>query len=102
MKKKNYFAYLIDQFYKVLCLFEEKNLGLTTFIDSLSYEIYGLQYRVKNNESRVIIDSLLNILEHLYDDSLQAEYDLKVIKREIFHCTSLVEKMRDKEFGDQK
>lgn len=87
-----YYKTLIDKLYKCLCLFEEKNEGLVSFIHSLAYEIYGLQYHVKEKELP-IIESLTVILEHLYDDSLQVEYDLTIVRREIFHCMDLIKKL---------
>ncbi|MGM7720496.1 hypothetical protein [Metabacillus sp. Hm71] len=88
---KEYVKSLKDKFYKLLCLFEERNTGLTQYIDSLNYEIYGLQYLVDKDKTQSVI-SLICILEHFYDDSLHPEVDLKVIRREIFHCMDLIEK----------
>lgn len=82
---------LKNKFYKLLCLFEENNEGLSQNIDSLIYEIYGLQYLVEKEKVPVVI-SLISILEHFYDDSIQPEVDIKVIRREVFHCMDLIEK----------
>lgn len=87
---KNYNVYLKGEFYKCLCLFEEKNEGLTAFISTLQYEFYGLQYKKINLAT---FDTLTNILEHFYDDSLGSEYDIATIRRECFHCMSLVDKL---------
>lgn len=86
-----YINSLKNKFYKMLCLFEENNEGLSQNIDSLSYEIYGLQYLVEKEKIPALI-SLISILEHFYDDSLQPSVDIKVIKREVFHCMDLIEK----------
>jgi len=87
----NYSESLKNSFYKILCLFEEKNQGLTQYIGSLIYELHGLKYLLAD-ESKLI--SLIAIAEHLYDDSLQADVDLSEIKREVFHCIDMIEKMR--------
>jgi len=86
-----YVTSLINKFYKLLCLFEEENIGLPQNIDSLIYEIYGLQYLVEENQIPTVV-TLISILEHFYDDSLQSTVDIKVIKREVFHCMDLIEK----------
>lgn len=86
----SYIKYLINSFYKCLCLFEEGNEELTKYIDSFSYEIYGLKYTVED-EYQDVIQTLINILEHFYDDSLEPLPDLDVIKREAFRCINLIE-----------
>jgi len=85
-----YVDYLKDRFYETLCLFEEKNDGLSRYIESFSYELYGLQYLVKDTKS---IITMLSILEHFYDDSLAPEPNIKVIRGEVFRCISLVNRM---------
>lgn len=85
-----YIKYLKDRFYETLCLFEEKNDGLSRYIESFSYELYGLQYLVEDTKT---IITLLSILEHFYDDSLAPEPDVKVIRGEVFHCISLINRM---------
>lgn len=95
---KPFMKYLKDGFFKCLCLFEEQNETTSQYINSFSYELYGLQYLV-NEEQEVILSMILGILEHLYDDSLQPEYDMELIRREIFHCmNNLVNKLA--EIGD--
>lgn len=88
---KIYIEKLKGRLFKILPLMEEKNEGITSYIDSLIYEIYGLQYLVESDKQPFII-SVLCILEHLYDDSLQAEINLRQVKREVFHCLDLFEK----------
>lgn len=87
----DYIKSLKNSLYKCLCLFEEKNEGLPQFIDSLSYEIYGLHYLVENDK-KPLVTSILCILEHFYDESILQDYDLKQIRREVFHCMDLIEK----------
>ena len=87
---KDYSTYLKGEFYKCLCLFEEQNEGLTAFISTFSYEVYGLQYK---NVNLTTLDTITNILEHFYDDSLASDYNINTIRRECFHCISLVDKL---------
>lgn len=88
---KKYVKYLIDSFFKCLCLFEENNEGLTKYIDSLKYELEGLKNLVED-EYQDVVQILINILEHFYDDSLEPEPDLKRIRSEVFRCTNLISK----------
>jgi len=83
-----YFEYLKGGFYKCLCLFEETNEGLSSYINSFSYEIYGLQYLI--DDKKEIVITLLSILEHFYDDSLEPKPNIKVIRSEVFRCISLI------------
>lgn len=98
MITQRYISTLKDKLYKVLCLFEENNLGLTIYIDTLIYEVYGLYYLVEEPDEAKIT-SLICILEHFYDDSLQPVPDLTEIRREVFHSMSLVEKIKVIENG---
>lgn len=91
MEYKNYSESLKNSCFKILCLFEENNKGLTQYIDSLIYELHGLQYLLADGSKLI---SLISILEHFYDDSLQADFDISVIRREVFHCIDMIEKMR--------
>lgn len=98
MVNQKYLSTLKDKFYKVLCLFEEKNEGLTKYIDSLIYELYGLYYLL-DGENQSKVTTLMCILEHMYDDSLQVDGNLEEIRREIFHSMSLIEKIKVIENG---
>lgn len=91
MINSEYIKTLKNRIYKILCLFEEKNEGLTQYIESLIYELYGLQYLIGDQKYQVII-SITCILEHFYDDSFMTEYDIPTIRREVFHCLDLIEK----------
>lgn len=88
---KYYIDNLKDRVFKVLPLMEECNDGVSSYIDSLIYEVYGLYYIVNEKEQSVIV-TLLSILEHFYDDSIQPELDLVQIRREVFHCLTLIDK----------
>ncbi len=91
MLHDKYIKYLINNFYKCLCLFEENNDGLTKYISSFIYELEGLVYRLGEEHSDVI-QTLLNILERFYDESIEPEPDLEQIRTQVFHCTNLIKK----------
>jgi hypothetical protein len=82
---------LKNKVFKILPLFESNNIGLPQYIDSLIYEIYGLQYVIEK-EYHYAITTLNSILEHFYDDSVQPEVDIKQIRREVLHCLDFIEK----------
>lgn len=86
-----YVAKLKNSIFKILPLAEEKNDGLLQYIDSLIYEIYGLQYLVEKDKQDILM-RIVSILEHFYDDFIQPEYDINVIRREVFHCLDLIKK----------
>ena len=85
-----YVEYLKGNFFKCLCMFENKESNLTTFIDSLIYEVYGLRYVLEGKEDFLII--LLSRLEHFYDDSKKENPDIKRIRREVFNSLNLIDK----------
>lgn len=84
-----YLDYLKGGFYKILCLFEEDNERLPQYISSLSYELYGLQYLIENKTENIFI--LLSILEHFYDDSLEPNPDISLIRKEVFRCMRIID-----------
>lgn len=88
---KLYIKKLKNRIFKILPLFEEKNEGIATYIDSIIYEVYGLQYVVEE-EVKPLIISILSILKHFHDDSLKSDVNIRQIKREVFHCLDLIEK----------
>lgn len=88
---KEYVEYLKGGFYKCLCLFEEANEGLSSYINSFSYEVYGLQYLI--DEKKEIVITLLSVLEHFYDDSFEPKPDIKIIRSEVFRCINLINKL---------
>lgn len=85
--------------WKVLPLFEDKNSGLTAYIGSLIYELEGLSVRL-DPQQESMLQTITDVLRHVYDDSLVPDPDLKIIRREILGCTSLFNKIF--EFGDYK
>ncbi|MGG3892019.1 hypothetical protein [Metabacillus fastidiosus] len=85
----DYINWLKNKFYSILLGFEKNEDNLTTTIGSFIYHIEGLQIKL-DEDKQSTINTLLVTLEHLYDDSLQAEYDLSIIRREILNCMNLI------------
>lgn len=85
-----YVEYLKGNFFKCLCMFENKEDNLTTFIDSIIYEVYGLQYVIEGKEDLLL--TLLARLKHFYEDSQTDNPDIKRIRREVFNSMTLIDK----------
>lgn len=83
--------------YKVYPFFIENNEGLTTYIDSLIYEFKGRIHDL-NDIQASMMQTIIDIHEHFYDDSLAPEPDLHIIRREWLNCMNLIDKIS--EHGD--
>lgn len=96
--KQPYYNKLKDKIFKIHPFFIEKNEGLTTYISSLIYELQGLDSRVNKTQSN-ILQTIISIMEHFYDDSFAPDPDLNIIRREWLNCMNLVDKVS--EHGDK-
>lgn len=85
--------------YKIFMFFTEGNEGLTTYIDSLIYELEGLDHRLNDKQHSILV-TVISLLEHFYDDSLSPDPDLKTIRREWLNCMSLLDKIA--KYGDSE
>lgn len=92
----NYLEGLKGKIYKILPLIEEENEGVYHYVDSLIFELYGLQYVIDGvSESQTYI-SLLSGLEALPDELIVSENNFNFIRSEIFKMIGLVEKLQEK------
>ena len=76
----NYQKRLTARIFKILPLKEEKCETLDTYIDSIIYELYGLDIVISNNANIVSLISLLEMLK--------IENKHYVYKQKILHCTN--------------
>ncbi|OAO82584.1 hypothetical protein TAF16_0204 [Anoxybacillus flavithermus] len=53
-------------------------------------------YVVEGFEDNSMFLSLIATLESLLDESLVAEYNIPLIRREVFKCLSIIKKMQQK------
>jgi len=83
-----------NRIFKILPLLEDKNEGLYHYIDSLLFEIYGLQYVINGVKDSHNYLSLLCTLESILDEVIVRERDLKFIRSEIFRSIGTVEKLQ--------
>ena len=93
-----YFDTLINSVFKILPLYEERNDGIQTYIESLLFELYGLDkvFDIKDSYEYV---SVLSILESIKEEVAKENSKKKVIKREVFKCINII-KNTIKRFGN--
>ena len=84
-----YYDSLIDSVFKILPLYEEENIGIKTYVESLLFELYGLDSAIRIEDSADYI-SLLSTLESIKKEVVKSDSKKKVIKREVFKCISVV------------
>lgn len=84
--------------FKILPLLEEENEGLYHYVDSLLFELYGLQYVISGVKESFNYLSLLGGLESILDELLIKEKDFKFIRSEILRLTGVVEKIQKGEW----
>ena len=82
----------INSIFKILPLYEEQNLGVHVYIESLLFELYGLDDSVSIENSYEYI-SLLSNLESIKKEVLREGSKKAVIKREVFKCINIIKNM---------
>lgn len=92
--RKSHYKRLVNKVFKIYPFFTEGNEGLTTYIDSLIYELEGLENMLNDTQASMLV-TVISIFEHFYDDSLAPDPDLEVIRREWLNCMSLIDKIAD-------
>lgn len=76
---------LVNNIYKILPLFEECNLGLNDYIDSLIKELEGVSTYLSIDDLTVI--SLIGVLKSLSEINVDTEH--QYVKREVFKAIKL-------------
>lgn len=85
----------VNSIFKILPLYEEENDGIGTYIESLLFELYGLDKVININQSGEYI-SLLSTLESIKDEVDKEHSTKKVVKREVFKCINIIKNMVEK------
>lgn len=91
----DYLDALVNRTYAVLCLYEEENDGLFKYIQSLIYELNGLQGVVQEVKANADFITLLATFESLSEDALTFD-NHEVFRREVLKCISVVKRIRRK------
>lgn len=82
----------VNSIFKILPLYEEQNVGVATYIESLIFELDGLQYVVAIEHSYEYM-SLLSILASVKKEAEKEDSRKPVIKREVFKCINIIKNM---------
>lgn len=94
---EKYLDRLKARIFKILPLIEEDNKGVFMYVDSLLFELYGLQHVVRNMVNSQEYVSLLCTLESLQDEIIVKEKDFRFIRSEILRLVGTVDKLQKKE-----
>lgn len=85
-----YFQYLVDHFFKILPMMEQKERSVYTYMDSLQFELAGFKNLFTDAKYCTSVITLLSILQELIDNK---ECSISVVKREVFHAISICNKV---------
>jgi hypothetical protein len=88
---QNYFQYLVNHFFKILPMAENKEESLPKYMESLQFEISGFERLYIDTRCNASIVTLLAILQALKEN----EDDLVVVRREVFHAISICNQLRE-------
>lgn len=87
-----YLNAVVNSVFKILPLYEEQNVGIKIYIESLLFELYGLEEAVKIENSYEYI-SLLSTLESVKKEITKEDSKKATIKREVFKCINVIKNM---------
>ena len=87
-----YLNSVVNSVFKILPLYEESNVGIETYVESLLFELYGLD-KVVDVENSYEYISLLSTLESVKVEVARKDSKKTVVKREIFKCINIIKNM---------
>lgn len=87
-----YLNSLVNNVFKILPLYEENNMGVSIYVESLLFELYGLEHSVDIDNSSEYI-SLLSNLESVKLEISRENSRKPTVKREIFKCINIIKNM---------
>lgn len=90
----NYLEVLKNRVFKIIPLYEEKNAGLSHYIDSLTFELDGLQYAVEGFSNSHIYISIISTLESILNEVLMNRKGFKFLRSQVLDTLSLIEKLQ--------
>ena len=88
----NYFAELVNAYFKILPIRENKENTLPVYLDSLQLEMLGCQNLIPVLQTEPSFLELLAILQALID---RPELDVKTVKREVFKAIRICKRLAD-------
>lgn len=87
-----YLNAVVNSVFKILPLYEEQNIGVNKYLESLLFELYGLEKSVSIEHSYEYI-SLLSTLESVKSEIEKSDSKKSVVKREVFKCINIIKNM---------
>jgi hypothetical protein len=90
-----YLNSIVNSVFKILPLYEEQNVGVATYVESLIFELDGLQDIIAIEHSYEYI-SLLSTLASVRKEVEREGSKKTVIKREVFKCINIIKNMAGK------
>jgi hypothetical protein len=91
---QSYYSTLKNRIFKILPLYEEGNIGVSKYIHSLLFELGGVESLVEGLKHNHEFISLVATLESLYDESLIDNDNCPLVKREVFKCINIIERIQ--------
>lgn len=91
---ENYLYGLVNQFFKILPLWESGEPSLSEFMRNLQSELIGHKSLMQFVEFDSMYMTLLSILQYLID--VHPGCDISIVKREVFGAISICKKLRRK------
>ena len=89
----SYFKSLVNSFFKILPMFENRESSLPTYLDSLQSELLGCGSFIPEFESEPQFLTLIAILQYMIDNP---EEPVKKVRREVFKAISICNRMKTK------
>lgn len=87
-----YLNSVVNSVFKILPLYEEQNVGVETYVESLLFELDGLQEVVAIEHSAEYI-SLMSNLASVKKEVAKEDSKKPVVKREVFKCINIIKNM---------
>lgn len=87
-----YLNSVVNSVFKILPLYEEQNVGVKTYIESLLFELHGLEEAVSIEHSYEYI-SLLSTLQSVKNEVAKSDSKKSIVKREVFKCINIIKNM---------
>ena len=88
---RNFFKSLVNRFFKILPMREQNEDSLVTYMNGLQLELLGAQGLLGELRNDTAYITLLSILQYMIDSP---NVDVPIVKREVFNCISLCNKLK--------
>lgn len=88
----NYFASLVNAFFKILPMRENEEVTRVTYMQSLQLELLGCRELIPRLCTDPDLLRLLSILQSFIDD---AEISVEVVRREVFRAIRICNKLKE-------